>query len=116
MGVRGGLGEAPGALREAILGEKVVFGKCARRRGARCVPEGFGAPCGRSVLLRRRSGRATTPSERASWQGRSAKNQEISENASNFRIFQRKMQIFMKIATFGRRQISRIYSFAKVKL
>ena len=26
MGVRGGLGEAPGALREAILGEKVIFG------------------------------------------------------------------------------------------
>ena len=26
MGVRGGLGEAPGALREVILGEKVVFG------------------------------------------------------------------------------------------
>ena len=26
MGVCGGLGEAPGALREAILGEKVVFG------------------------------------------------------------------------------------------
>ena len=26
VGVRGGLGEAPGALREAILSEKVVFG------------------------------------------------------------------------------------------
>ncbi len=34
MGVRGSLGEALGALRESILSEKVVFGKCARRRGA----------------------------------------------------------------------------------
>ena len=44
MGVRGGLGEAPGALREAILGEKVVFGKCARRRGAEGSGEGLGRP------------------------------------------------------------------------
>ena len=44
MGVRGGLGEAPGALWEAILGEKVVFGKCARRRGARCLIWNMGRP------------------------------------------------------------------------
>ena len=69
----------------------------SRRQG---FCEGFGAPCGRSVLLRRRSGRATTPSERASWQGRSAKKQDISENAANFRIFLGKMQMFMKIYTF----------------
>ena len=84
VGVRGGLGEAPGALREAILDEKVVFGKCAGRRGARGVPEGSGAPCGCSVLLRRRSGRATTPSERASWQGRNAKKSRNFPKCVNF--------------------------------
>ena len=84
MGVRGGLGEAPGALREAILGEKVVFGNLHAVE-APTVLFGVRGAQNRSVLLRRRSGRATTPSERASWQGRSAKSLEISKNASNFR-------------------------------
>ena len=44
VGVCGGLGEAPEALRDAILGEKVVFGKCARRRGARGPARGPGRP------------------------------------------------------------------------
>ena len=49
MGVRGRLGEAPGALREAILGEKVVFGNVVFHLGFAWVPRGLGclvaAPC-----------------------------------------------------------------------
>ena len=110
----GALGRLPGRSGRPFWVKKWFLEICtpSRRQGA---GEGFGASCGRSVLFRRRSGRAAPPAERASWQGRSAKNQEISRNASHLRIFQRKMQIFMKIVTFARCQIFRIHSFAKVK-
>ena len=49
MGVRGGLGEAPGALREAILGEKVVLGNVVFYLGFAYCPATFrrpvAAPC-----------------------------------------------------------------------
>ena len=44
MGVRGGLGEAPGALREAILGEKVVFGNVVFYLGFAYCPRTQGRP------------------------------------------------------------------------
>ena len=83
----GALGRLPGRSGRPFCVKKWFLEICT---ASRCQVSYllYGAPCGRSVLFRRRSGRATTPSERVSWQGRSAKSQEISDNASNFRIFQ----------------------------
>ena len=44
VGVRGGLGEAPGALREAILCEKVVFGNVVFFLGFAWGVRGLGRP------------------------------------------------------------------------